>query len=205
MTDSGILDGPAGNLLDRPLGDPRRLGDRPPGSLGPLERVQDELMHRLFSHDGGRDYTQEWVFSTQIRTRSAPIVTGVSDKKEGKRGQRPPSTAAKRLRRVLKANIKVLFEREYPLSKYRIKSEAEKVLGADAGLSPSSVQRALNPDKGMTIDLLADIAAAFSVKPAQLLDPAFADIVKSAPDEPKETPGSGTLQPGGSRRAPPGG
>lgn len=120
------------------------------------------------------------------------------EKKQGKRGKRPPSAPGMRLRRVLAQNLLVLMKRDYPLSRHGEKSHAEKALAKDAGISHSSVQRALNEDKGKTLDLVADLAVAFSLKPSQLLDP---DLPASPP--PAIASGSGpsrSMDPGTLRR-----
>lgn len=102
------------------------------------------------------------------------------DKKQGTRGKRPPTAPALRLRRVLAENVHALMERDYPLTKYKTKSDAEKAVGKDAGLSFSSIQRVLDPSNGTTLDTLADLAVAFGLRPSQLLIPDIARVTAAS-------------------------
>jgi hypothetical protein len=88
-------------------------------------------------------------------------------KKEGKRGKRPPTIAAVRLRRLLASNLRALIDRSYPLARYPGKSEQEKAFAKDAGVSWSTVQRALDPENGKTIDILADLASGLDIPPVE--------------------------------------
>lgn len=90
-------------------------------------------------------------------------------KKEGRRGKRPPSVAAMRLRRLLAMNLRLLLDRQYPLARYSGKAEQEKAFAKDAGVSWSTVQRALDPENGKTIDIVADLASSLDVPAMDLL------------------------------------
>jgi hypothetical protein len=96
------------------------------------------------------------------------------EKKQGKRGKRPASAPATRLRRTVAANIRGLMEQIYPLAKYTKKSYQEQAFARDAGVSWSSVQRVLNPHSGQTLDVIADLAVALHVKSSDLLIEDFA-------------------------------
>lgn len=111
-------------------------------------------------------------------------------KKEGKRGKRPPSIAAMRLRRLLAANLRALIDQQYPLARYPGKSEQERAFAKDAGVSWSTVQRALDPENGKTIDILADLASSLEI-------PAM-DLISRAPPIP---PGEGPFPDGQSKTA----
>lgn len=77
----------------------------------------------------------------------------------------------------------------YPLAKYTKKSYQEQAFARDAGVSWSSVQRALNPHSGQTLDVIADLAVALHVKSADLLIEDFAsskDASQSKPVTPFE-------------------
>lgn len=106
------------------------------------------------------------------------------EKKQGKRGKRPASAPATRLRRTVAANIRGLMEQLYPLAKYTKKSYQEQAFARDAGVSWSSVQRALDPNSGQTLDVIADLAVALHVKSADLLIEDFAPSGNVS--EPKE-------------------
>lgn len=95
--------------------------------------------------------------------------------KEGKRGSRPPSAQANKLRNTLKRNVELLMERDYPANRYKNESARQQQAAADASTSWSSIQRALDSEVGKTLDLIADIAVAFTIKPHELLDPELAD------------------------------
>lgn len=90
-------------------------------------------------------------------------------KKEGKRGRRPPTIAAMRLRRLLAENLRALLNFKYPLARYSGKAEQEQAFAKDAGVSWSTVQRALDPENGQTIDVLADLAAGLDMSASELL------------------------------------
>lgn len=90
-------------------------------------------------------------------------------KKEGKRGKRPPTIAAMRLRRLLADNLRALLNHKYPLARYSGKAEQEQAFAKDAGVSWSTVQRALDPENGQTIDILADLAAGLDMPASALL------------------------------------
>lgn len=90
-------------------------------------------------------------------------------KREGKRGKRPPSVAAMRLRNLLAANLGSLINQKYPIANYSGKAEQQRAFAKDAGLSWSTVQRALNPEIGKTIDILADLASGLEVPALELL------------------------------------
>jgi hypothetical protein len=70
--------------------------------------------------------------------------------KEGKRGTRLPSAQAKKLRNVLRRNLELLMDRDYPTDKFRNKSERQMEVAKDIGVSWSSIQRALDPSRGIT-------------------------------------------------------
>lgn len=114
-----------------------------------------------------------------------PIWKPVTERKQARRGPRPPSLPAVRLRRVLAENVQFLLDRHYPLSKYRIKSKQQQQLAKDAGVSWSSIQRMLDPEDGKAIDTIADIAVAVHIHPAELLR---SDLPERLPDhKPPET------------------
>lgn len=100
-------------------------------------------------------------------------------KKEGKRGTRPPSTAAIRLRNLLADNLSRLINERYPIARYSGKAEQEKAFAKDAGVSWSTVQRALDPEKGKTIDILADLASGLEIPIIELLS-------RQLPSQPNE-------------------
>lgn len=111
------------------------------------------------------------------------------EKKQGKRGKRPASAPATRLRRTVAANIRGLMEQLYPLAKFTKKSYQEQAFARDAGVSWSSVQRALNPHSGQTLDVIADLAVGLHVKPSDLLIEDFAasrDVSQSKSTDPFE-------------------
>jgi len=100
----------------------------------------------------------------------------VPEKKKGQsRGPRPPSAPARRLRRIYRQNIAYLIDKQYPLKKFRIRSEQQIQLAKDAGTSFSTVQRIFEEARGLSVDVLADLAAAFEVKAADLLNDRFMD------------------------------
>lgn len=74
-----------------------------------------------------------------------------------------------RLRRLLAANLRALLDEKYPLARYSGKAEQEMAFAKDAGVSWSTVQRALDPENGKTIDILADLAAGLEVPAIELL------------------------------------
>jgi hypothetical protein len=85
--------------------------------------------------------------------------------------------------------VHALLDAHYPLSKYKRKSHQWKAFKQDAPVSWSTVQRALQANKGKTIDVIADIAAAFEVPASDLLRPDFARII--AGRRPSEGGGDG--------------
>lgn len=94
----------------------------------------------------------------------------MAGKKPGVRGPKIVTALHMKLRRALARNVQALIDAHYPLSKYRIKSDQQKAVKENAGVSWSTIQRALNPAKGAkTLDTVADIAAAFVVHPSDLL------------------------------------
>lgn len=92
-----------------------------------------------------------------------------------------------RLRRTLVENLQALISLRYPLRKHRTASKAQQRFAKDAGVSWSTVQRWLNPQNGMTLDVLADIASALESRASDLLtagyDGAFARGSAAPPDE----------------------
>lgn len=106
------------------------------------------------------------------------------ERKYSKRGPRPPSAPAGRLRRLIAENVQHLMERHYPLTRYRIKSQQQRHLAQDAGVSWSSIQRMLDPEEGKAIDTLADVAVAFNIPPSELLRPTPAEKEVPATDVP---------------------
>lgn len=108
--------------------------------------------------------------------------------KQSKRGPRPPSPPASRLRRLIAENVQALLDHHYPLSKYRIKSKQQRQLAQDAGVSWSSVQRMLDPDDGKAIDTLADVAVALDIPPFELLRARATERIPTAEGIPR--PGS---------------
>lgn len=96
-------------------------------------------------------------------------------KKDGTRGTRPPSAQANKLRDTLKRNVELLMERDYPAHRFRTESARQQQAAKDAATSWSSIQRALDANTGKTLDLIADLAVAFTLKPHELLDPELAD------------------------------
>ena len=87
----------------------------------------------------------------------------MAPRKQGKRGKRPVSAAAARLRHTLAENLGALIDARYPTSKYRTASAAQQRFAKDARVSWSTVQRWLNPENGMNLDVLADVASAAQV------------------------------------------
>lgn len=81
------------------------------------------------------------------------------------------------------------MDRDYPATRFRTKSERQIQIALDIGVSWSTIQRALDVNKGKVIDIVADLAVGFAVKPHELLDP---DLVSSH-HFPQET--TQTLQP----------
>jgi hypothetical protein len=106
--------------------------------------------------------------------------------KEGKRGRRPPSAQANKLRGTLKRNIELLIERDYPAKRFKTASARQQQVAKDASVSWSSIQRALDPEQGQTLDLIADLAVVFTLKPHELLDPDLADRLVEAAEESAE-------------------
>lgn len=106
--------------------------------------------------------------------------------KEGKRGKRPPSAQANKLRNTLKRNVELLMERDYPAKRFKTESARQQQVASDATVSWSSIQRALDAEEGKTLDLLADLAVAFTIKPHELLDPELADRLEEAAEESTE-------------------
>lgn len=107
----------------------------------------------------------------------------MGDKKDGKRGTRPPSAPAMKVRRILAANLTALIDRDYPRRKFKTESARQTAVARDAGTSWSSIQRALNPKDGKTLDMVADLAIAFRLKACELLDPELADsLSREDPD-----------------------
>jgi AraC-like DNA-binding protein len=79
--------------------------------------------------------------------------------------------AARALRKVIAENLLALIEREYPLDRYPRRKQRLRWedVGGDVGCSASSVQRAIDPEEGMTVYTLAQFASAFHVSPSDLL------------------------------------
>lgn len=74
---------------------------------------------------------------------------------------------------VFAQNVKHLLEKHYPNSRNRPRSLAD-----DAGISLSSVQRALSGETAPTLDTLEAIAGVFKVTFSQLLEPGFGNSEK---------------------------
>jgi len=74
-----------------------------------------------------------------------------------------------RLRRLLAANLRAMLDIKYPLARFSGKAEQEQAFAKDAGVSWSTVQRALDPENGKTIDILADLAAGLEIPAVELL------------------------------------
>ena len=91
------------------------------------------------------------------------------EKKEGKRGKRPPSAPALRLRRTLQEKVQFLLDHQYPVDKYGGKAEQQRAFAKDSGVSWSTVQRALNPETGKTLDIIADLAVGFGIEASALM------------------------------------
>lgn len=106
--------------------------------------------------------------------------------KEGIRGPRPPTAQANKLRTTLTRNVELLIERDYPAARFKTESARQQQVAKDASVSWSSIQRALNSNDGKTLDLIADLAVAFTIKPHELLDPELADRLVEAAEESAE-------------------
>ena len=57
----------------------------------------------------------------------------------------------------------------YPPNKYGGKAAQQIAFAKDTGVSWSTVQRALDPEVGKTLDVIADLAVALGVKAGELL------------------------------------
>lgn len=68
------------------------------------------------------------------------------------------------------------MDRDYPAKKFKNKSDRQMEIARDFGMSWSSIQRSIDPKRGITLDLLADLAVGFTLKAHELLDP---DLVNS--------------------------
>lgn len=90
---------------------------------------------------------------------------------QAERSTRTPSLGAKRARRILSANVIALLNDHYPISKHKTQRGQFEALGKDAGVAPATVQRAIDPENGISLDVMADLAGAFEIKLIQLLSP----------------------------------
>ncbi len=105
-------------------------------------------------------------------------LCGMGERKQGKRGPRPASKDATRLKRILIKNTQIVIDQNFPLKNYRTKSEQQKHAASEGDVTWSTIQRVLDPRKGLTLDVLADVAAGLGVQPFQLLDPKFGGAAK---------------------------
>lgn len=58
---------------------------------------------------------------------------------------------------------------QYPPDKHNGKAAQQIAFAKDAGVSWSTVQRALDPEAGKTLDIIADIAVALGITASELL------------------------------------
>ena len=116
----------------------------------------------------------------------------MSESKRGRRGIRPPSARARELRRVLARNAAAVIERRYPPRKFSSKSAQQQAIAKDVGSSWSTIQRSLDPERGATLDVIADIASALRLEPHDLLDPAL--LQRLIPPPPSEEGGDAEAQ-----------
>lgn len=82
-------------------------------------------------------------------------------------GTKRPKFVALRTRRIVAENIKRRMNERYPNHSDKVKALAE-----DAGTSPSTVQRATDPERyqtGITIDILTKLAMGLRCEPDELL------------------------------------
>lgn len=100
------------------------------------------------------------------------------EKKQSPRGPRMPSAPARRIRAILAANIRGLLDHHFPRSRYKNARDQFEALGKSAGVSPSTVQRAIDPNRGYNIDIIVDLAVAFEIKVVQLFDPKLMETVE---------------------------
>lgn len=91
-----------------------------------------------------------------------------------------------RLRRILAANVQTYLDVHYPLSKHRIKSNQQKAFANDSGVSWSSIQRALDPSTGVTLDVIADVAVGMEMKGADLITPGSVKTPGALPPQTSE-------------------
>jgi hypothetical protein len=106
----------------------------------------------------------------------------MASRKQAKRGKRIVSAAAARLRHTLVENLSALIDARYPQAKYQTVSAAQRRFAQDARVSWSTVQRWLNPENGMTLDVLADIASALESKASDLLTAGFDQTIARTVD-----------------------
>lgn len=78
-----------------------------------------------------------------------------------------------RARRILADNVQAYLDLHYPAAKFLKPSYAQMEFAKDTGVSWSSVQRALDPQTGITLDVIADLAVAMEVKLSELLTMGF--------------------------------
>lgn len=84
-------------------------------------------------------------------------------------------------RLILAENVKALLDRDYPARKYKNKSARQQAASRAIGVSWSTIQRLLDPHVGKHMDVVADVAAGFTVTISALLRPNVVET-KTAPD-----------------------
>jgi len=114
-------------------------------------------------------------FQPSYEARAAVLLNDMTEKKQGKRGKRPVSQAATRLKRILVKNTQIILDDKFPPGNYASRSDQQKAAAREGKVSWSSIQRVLDPNKGLTLDVLADVAFGLGVWPEDILDPKYGE------------------------------
>lgn len=100
-----------------------------------------------------------------------------------KKGSKIITPQAQRLRKIVGGNIATLIDREFPIAKHQNVTAQQSALAKEVGSSLSSVQRIVKGEVGATMDLIADMAAALGVRPADLLSRNFTALAPTNDDD----------------------
>lgn len=103
----------------------------------------------------------------------------MKERQQAERGIRTPSATANRARRIFSGNVGWLLSHRYPIERHKTQRAQYEALGKDAGVSPTTVQRAIDPENGVTLDIMADLAAAFELKLGELLSPELIQMLRA--------------------------
>lgn len=118
----------------------------------------------------------------------------MTDKKLGKRGKRPVSQAAERVKRILAKNTQIVLDEKFPPGNFGTKSDQQKAAAKEGKVSWSSIQRLLDPNRGLSLDVLADVAFGLGVWPHEILDQKYGEKLKAQRDVVHEEVSSAPLQ-----------